>query len=1395
MKAQAIALVALMVLGLLSAHPIGLTPLGSEPQLAFSNTTTDSTFTGSTTEITGNVGDQILPTIPVNYGYSMTEGTLKLSLEGSQTSQTELFSITSGQLNGTYNGTTNDGSGVELTSASAGPPQAGTNSATILNTTTLVGTHAYDTLELLCGTASCGSIVATGDLTLYVNTLLVEQGTSIVANDISTGGTGSGGSTTATSSGRTNGGGGAGHGASGGSGGGSAGGSGGQAYGNGSERGSQGGDVSSSYHPSATGGDGGGYLRIFADEIIVNGSIQANGGNGDSGGQASSGTGAGGSGAGGGSGGSVHIRANDVDVGSNGQITANGGRGGNGANGAQNGVGFGMYDGGNGGGGGAGGRLVINTQAGGYSNAGLVQANSGAGGTKGYKYGTGVDGTDGSGGSNGVVTSGTWTGYLATGNLTYNDGTFQTHPLQNSPGAASKAYVSHNAVIPSDASLTAEYRYTVNGSDASFSEWSDWKPLSIAGDWIEAHQWFQVNYTFSRSGTTSPVLNSLSVETTEWTQISNADLTYDGTKLHPDLSQATFGVSTNFSDMSTPQQPQVSFEVPVGVTFEDDLSLWMQWTNPTAGPSSSITELLIGSTVVNTTSQNRLPEGVSLVLEAASLNAFQPATTWTDGNGLEWYSIPIGVNLSTPSAAWFDRLHVPWSIEISLNATNAVNEVILYECGTYYAFTDATCFGPSTAHQFSVSGQSIPTGSPAWTFSLSEPDFSWEDTYAPELASIQHRKGVEQLPDLRVNESFSVVLFDIVGEDDLTVEYLGLDWTEGDGFSQAQTMQHHNGLGGYYIYLDTDGLEVDFEHDYNMTFRLIDKNGNEYLPRPTYNLTVYPVKPEISSFTIQGPTYISGNTDASIWGISDAQLTLNVHDAHMRQTLMVRADLTPEAGQSNAQPLMLPLLWNPDLMSYSMDWIPQRADIGSWNVEITMEEMGGLMATDEDGWQDGVDAIVSLVDADGPTITNIQTNQSIEEGDLLDVHVEWVGSEQEIYEGSISIHQSGIELANKSILSTSSTSTNLVFDSTDWSPGVYSVSIHLEDDSGNSADSLVANDPTFTVLKPWLNWSLTIGLDDDASSIRVVGELESRSGTAVLTLIQDNGTWTTTSMLSNGPVDTIMMIDEYVAPSNTLTATLCDEQNLEDCESWSTIIDFSEAYSINATKVCFMPGYEGDTTSEQFIIGCDITNSGRTSISVAFIGEWGAYYNTTGLNIEPGTTGRIGLKLTEGAYNVNETLAWMLKATNEIGTTSVLGTGQTDVVRSIPQSDTPGENNAGQGEGAAGTIAIGVIVLLGAIGTLSYFYRTSPKDEKDLVELTQNRAIEADGDSNNVPIEDSPTKAELTPTMPPENASFSPSASAVPTSTDGNGYEWYSTEQGHWYRTAGSQGDWISYEP
>ena len=269
-----------------------------------------STFTYGLTEESKQVGDSVQVYIPLEAGYSMTSGSVNVSLEGSEVSSTQTYSVSNGGLNGTMNGTDSDGSAIALQTATSGPPQAGNNSSFLLNGISLSGVHAYDTLELACGFTSCGSIAATGDLTLYVNTLIVGQGTFIEADDLVGAGTGAGTSTTTQQNGRNDGGGGAGHGSTGGSGGGTNGGSGGSSYGNGTERGSQGGGVSSSNHPAVYGGQGGGYIKIYADTIIVNGSIEADGGNGDAGGQASSGTGAGGSGGGGGSGGSIFIQTN-----------------------------------------------------------------------------------------------------------------------------------------------------------------------------------------------------------------------------------------------------------------------------------------------------------------------------------------------------------------------------------------------------------------------------------------------------------------------------------------------------------------------------------------------------------------------------------------------------------------------------------------------------------------------------------------------------------------------------------------------------------------------------------------------------------------------------------------------------------------------------------------------------------------------------------------------------------------------------------------------------------------------------------------------------------------------------------------------------------------------------
>jgi hypothetical protein len=40
-----------------------------------------------------------------------------------------------------------------------------------------------------------------------------------------------------------------------------------------------------------------------------------------------------------------------------------------------------------------------------------------------------------------------------------------------------------------------------------------------------------------------------------------------------------------------------------------------------------------------------------------------------------------------------------------------------------------------------------------------------------------------------------------------------------------------------------------------------------------------------------------------------------------------------------------------------------------------------------------------------------------------------------------------------------------------------------------------------------------------------------------------------------------------------------------------------------------------------------------------------------------------------------------------------------------------------------------------------------------------------------------------------------PTADTVATSVDEHGYEWYSTDNGHWYRTEGSHDEWHPYQP
>ena len=169
-----------------------------------------------------------------------------------------------------------------------GPPSAGTTNLTVLNTTYLNGTQSYDDLYIGCGIVSCGSIVATGDLILSVNTLTVMNGASIIAYDQPTNTQGVGGSVQMSASYIGNGGGGAGHSNNGGGGGSSTSSgtatNGGSSFGVGNETGSNGGTVfDSSGNQVSAGGIGGGRIVIYADVIEIYGTVDASGQDGEQG--------------------------------------------------------------------------------------------------------------------------------------------------------------------------------------------------------------------------------------------------------------------------------------------------------------------------------------------------------------------------------------------------------------------------------------------------------------------------------------------------------------------------------------------------------------------------------------------------------------------------------------------------------------------------------------------------------------------------------------------------------------------------------------------------------------------------------------------------------------------------------------------------------------------------------------------------------------------------------------------------------------------------------------------------------------------------------------------------------------------------------------------------------
>ena len=1356
------------------------------------NAISSSTFASGKLEESKQVGDSVEVYIPLEAGYSMTSGSVDVSLEGTEVSSIETYSISNGGLNGTMNGTVSDGSSIALQTATSGPPQSGNNSSLLFNSVSWSGVHAYDTLELACGIASCGSIVATGDLILYVNTLIIGQGTSIQADGLVAGGSGVGTSTTTPTNGRNDGGGGAGHGGSGGSGGGTNGGSGGSTYGNGTESGSQGGDVSSSYHSAVYGGQGGGYIQIYADTVLVNGSIEADGGNGDSGSQSSSGTGPGGSGGGGGSGGSILIQTNTLDVGSSGLIRTNGGFGGDGADGVQGGIGIGMYDGGDGGGGGGGGRIVISTQSSGYTNSGTVQSTSGFGGTKGLRYGTGIDGVDGNQGSNGPVTTSTWPGYISTGNVTLNNGTFVSQAIETQIEHASFAYLTHIVSVPANSSLTAHYRWTIEGNDTSWEHWSEWNDLPLNGISIPRHHWIQVKYDFNRSLSASPVLSAIALQTSAWTTLDDTTFHYDGIPTAMNYQNTTIGFTDSVVDTSSSQSHSFTFDIPFNATLLDDVNVWMGWTSigPPDHPPAHFYEAKIGSTVVNSSLLDWKEEGHNIVFDSQVLQyLIQSTTPWDDDEGMQWVTINVSVSMQGMTSMTFNHLWMPWSFSSTVEISSQVNTMILSECSSFYESTDGSCLGSDGSHKFTLSASPPSAGTPAFSYTIDAPSFEWEDTYAPEIHFIQHRKGIEITPDVRVGESYSIVLFDVMDEPDLTVQLLGHDWQESDGFENATVLSYDSSLKGYYRMMSTADLNADSTQQMNLTFRVFDNNLNELSPRPTYNLTINPSAPEVASLSITGTSHLTGGFDAATWDVDEAMFEFYVTDTNQRMSLDVNLHLTHQVMDA----IELTMNWSDPYSAYVALWQPSRDHLGPWSVEVEMRENNGLADVDYNGLKDGQDATLFLVDSKGPVLSIVDFDDEVERGSPQFVNMSWSGQEGESTSGSISIVQGSMVLEYKSILSTPLNYSSLMFETDELEPGYYTIVIQLEDDMGNQAVHSGNGTYSFTVLPPWVDGNLTVNSYNE-TSLQIIGNMAWRTGSGQITLVDTNGSISEQFSAINGVFEAFVSLENSIEPLMIFTIESCDSDNSEDCLTRDITLNFTTSFDLKVDSVCSVTNLTMETSDSAEAVSCEVFNNGFVPTTLKFSHPLNASLVSEPLFLMPGESGRLSLSLANGSLDISRSIEWFLTVENDVYSPDTIDMGEVQITRSLPSKDIDSTNDKFLGEtsGLSSFLlpVVGLLVILAIAGAL--FYRYSQSVDRDefsdaLVEDYTSQSIEPAA-SESIDLTMHHYDQHPSPTI------SGPSADQEPTSVDGSGYEWYSSGELHWYRNEGSDGEWFPFK-
>jgi len=1344
----------------------------------------------STTTIMADMGGSAI--FPHQDGHRLLNASVGVEVLPHSTTQAMYHNMVNAQTIGTLNNTSVTPAGVELLNSNSGPPGAGNNSTTILNGVQWSGTHSYDTLDLRCGIQNCGSISATGSLTINVRILVVAAGTTISANAISGSGTGVGGSTTATQSGNSDGGGGAGHGGSGG-GGGSAGGNGGSSYGNSTESGSQGGSVSSSNHATAVGGKGGGYIRIIADQIDVNGTIKSDGGNGANGQAISGGSGPGGSGAGGGSGGSIFIKANTVNVGLGGIIQAVGGDGGDGASSFCTGACVGLYNGGDGGGGGAGGRISIMTQMSNYNNQGTISVSGGNGGNGGQPYGTGSAGTVGASGSTGVSSSSTWAGYTVSG-ADKNDGTFITDAWLPNAGQIIDGWVNHTSTIPVNSSLIFKYRYTISGSTTDTStDWSDWNIGNISSQILPRLTALQFSYQFNRTGALSPELSDYTIFWDDAHVLNNLEMTMPGgsTLLGP-LSQ-NIGYSNVATIVSNSNSHTVNISIPTNSIPTSSLNLWIGW--PTNSATDTI-EVQLGGLIVYSGAMDSELSGVDVEFTSQQLINSWPSIGTVGADGVEMSQLVF--NISTTMAVQLDAIHpqMSWSWTHTLDLTSNLTQYAFAACHDWYNAT-SSCL---PQYIIQVSGDTVPFNFQNYEVTLKDLSVQWIDDIPPQIASIDHRIGGNIGQNIRVGDSFAVTVGDVIGETTMT----GSIWIhQGDSTKPATTnsLTYFSALGRYVTSFNPTGYDpTSTTHNY-IALELVDVHGNMLFVERAYEFDIGPAFPSVNSvsMTAANDTHsaLSESEDFSTWELHDEGFMFSVTTQHNRSDLLASVTLTPSQGNS----ALIMLTWNENESAYTALWTPNRGDLKTWELEVDISETSGQMAEDFDGLKSGVDYSFSLVDATGPVLTAINHDETVLIGDDILVQLEWLSEQNELINGYVIASFNGNMVANQTVSPINTGMSSLLFQTTDWDIGYYEFTVFLFDEYGNplqttSTSSMVEIIP----LAPLVSGDIdTWDFDSGNLNLTISGQHQFRFAEGLVTVTSEGTTLIDNYSIQDGNWSLETSLSSLLQNSIEVQVWVCDATDTTECEQYSNQIDMSSAIDFTVDVECTEAVQSLQMNTSATLVSCTIINTdGVYSMHVSLAAlQPTSFIQDVTIEGELPAQGQLELSLliNTGFEEGTWSQLWVLSITNRIGDVSVLNQSSTSftIISQQQQQDDNNTKTTTEGTSSSTTgmtgIIIAILVIFAIIGTIGYLKLRKPDEVRD-----DTKSFDSAFDQSQQPIEQEIVE-EQPMTVPPSQP-FTPAIDATPTSTDEHGYEWFTEENGtNWYRLQGSGSEWYLHQP